>query len=216
MRIKIPCAVFFNYSPRGQSENARISRIALGKFKKGDPEITDKIAGYIHGIQQHEFLKEYLNDQTYLIPVPRNAPLLKKNALWPSKIICGRLVANGLGKQCLTIVNRISRVDKSSSIPIADNRPSVETHINSLEVSKTIDNPEKITVVDDVLTLGRTTYACVHNLKKTYPDCDIRIFVMMRTMGLVDDIDKLVNSREDFIYFNTSNQKTWIPDLDRK
>lgn len=49
--------------------------------------------------------------------------------------------------------------------------------------------PDQITLVDDVLTMGRTTVACAELLQEQYPEASIRIFAMLRTLGFQDDID---------------------------
>ncbi|QFS85192.1 hypothetical protein [Roseivivax sp. THAF197b] len=53
--------------------------------------------------------------------------------------------------------------------------------------------PDKITIVDDVLTMGRTSFTCAELLRAVCPDAEIRIFAMIRTQGLQDDIDQIVD-----------------------
>ena len=50
-----------------------------------------------------------------------------------------------------------------------------------------------VLLVDDVLTKGSTTMACANLLQKSFPAATIRIFAMIRTQGLVDDIEKIVD-----------------------
>jgi uracil phosphoribosyltransferase len=51
--------------------------------------------------------------------------------------------------------------------------------------------PEQITLVDDVLTMGRTSFACASLLQAAFPLTKIRIFAMIRTQGMVEDIDTI-------------------------
>lgn len=39
--------------------------------------------------------------------------------------------------------------------------------------------PDKITIVDDMLTMGRTSFACAELLRAVCPDAKIRIFAMI-------------------------------------
>ncbi len=53
--------------------------------------------------------------------------------------------------------------------------------------------PDQITLVGDFLTKGSTTVACANLLQERFPDAIIRIFAMMRTQGLIDDIANIVD-----------------------
>lgn len=53
--------------------------------------------------------------------------------------------------------------------------------------------PSTITLVDDVLTMGRTTYACAQRVHEAFPEAEIRLFALIRTLGLVDDIATIVD-----------------------
>tara|TARA_R100000306_G_scaffold56423_1_gene54214 strand:- start:445 stop:1071 length:627 start_codon:yes stop_codon:yes gene_type:complete len=207
----MPYAVYLNYSPRGISQYASDSKIIKGAIKNGNRNLILKIAQRITESDEAPFLAEYLNENRILVPTPRSAPLIE-GALWPTKTICEVFVENGLGQETLTLLNRQIPVPKSSAIYNADVRPSVQRHMDSIRIIPSLVNPaSNFTIIDDVLTLGRTTYACAHLLKTAYPLADIKIFVIMRTMGLVDDISRLVQPRNGEIHFNTDSGKTWIP-----
>ncbi len=54
------------------------------------------------------------------------------------------------------------------------------------------DPAPQITLVDDVLTLGRTGIASALVLKEAYPDADIRLFTLLRTRSIKGDIRHLI------------------------
>jgi predicted amidophosphoribosyltransferase len=80
-------------------------------------------------------------------------------------------------------IRRAAAVHKSSSSPGKD-RPSVAEHLASLVLDGQLTNPEQVTLVDDVLTQGRTMIGCALLLHEAYPDAQIRAFAMIRTRGL--------------------------------
>jgi hypothetical protein len=53
--------------------------------------------------------------------------------------------------------------------------------------------PTKITLVDDVLTRGRTSYAAARRVHEAFPEAEIRLFAIIRTQGLIPDINALVD-----------------------
>lgn len=91
---------------------------------------------------------------------------------------------------------------------MAEFRPSVLEHYESLMVIKELTSPSQITLVDDVLTLGRMSYACAWRLHEIYPTTPIRLFSIFRTQGFIPDIEKLVDPQFDRITFNRNTGKT--------
>lgn len=103
------------------------------------------------------------------------------------------LAASGFGRDVAPFLVRTHAVRKSSSSPAAE-RPLWPEHFESIEVdAATLFQPERITVVDDVLTMGRTSYACAERLRETFPEAEIRIFAMIRTQGLIPDIERFID-----------------------
>lgn len=159
-----------------------------GAIKAGREQVIRSAFRYL---EQAEILKPFLNPDVTLVPVPRSAPLAE-GALWPSKVIADLLVEGGFGREVLTCIRRISAVQRSASAQPAD-RPLWPTHYDSLAVEGALIQPAQITLVDDVLTMGRTSYACAQRLREAFPTATLRIFAMMRTQGLIPDIDALVD-----------------------
>jgi predicted amidophosphoribosyltransferase len=205
MPFNFSCAVFSNYSTRGTSKTASKSRKLCAQVKNGNVELLKSAAAII---KREETLNEYLNNTRVLVPVPRSSQLVK-GGLWPSMVICETLVREGLGAEVLDCIERIIAVKKSSSSSRADDRVSCDRHYETIKVKKpTLVFPEEITLVDDVLTLGRTTMACARRISEQYPETNIKIFTISRSMGLVSDISKLVDMREGYIHFGDYSRKT--------
>ena len=181
---------FANYSPRGSSELSVTSRKTCGAIKRGRVDI---IASAIPHLQdpKADILQPFLGPDVTLVPVPRSAPL-PEGALWPAKVICDVLHEHGFGQDVQTYLKRTMAIPRSSNSPAAE-RPLVPVHMESIEAERPFFKPDKITIVDDVLTMGRTSFACAELLRAVCPDAEIRIFAMIRTQGLQDDIKKIVD-----------------------
>lgn len=139
--------------------------------------------------------------------MPRSAPLTE-GALWPAKVIADVLQGAGLGGDVLPCIVRVTAVRKSSSSP-ANERPLVHEHYDSLVVEQELTRPAQITLVDDVLTMGRTMFACALRLHEVYPHAEIRAFAMVRTLGFVRDIDRIVEPAAGTITYYQSSGKTY-------
>jgi adenine/guanine phosphoribosyltransferase-like PRPP-binding protein len=64
-------------------------------------------------------------------------------------------------------------------------------HFETMSVESVLVPPERITVVDDVVTKGATLLAAASRLAEAFPDAEVRAFAILRTMGKVEDIEKI-------------------------
>ena len=186
MHSSFEFGTFANYSPRGTNEFSTRSRNICGKIKGGEIALIERVIPFLKDTKA-AILVPFLNPNVVLIPTPRSAPLVE-GSLWPSKLIADILVSNGYGAEVRPILIRTTAVKKSSTSPSKE-RPLIDEHYSSMEVQTDLIAPTQITLIDDVLTQGRTTYAGAMRLKEAFPQARIRVFAIFRTLGTIPEID---------------------------
>ena len=185
---------FSRYSPRGESENAKLSKDIMGKYKNADEKQIICLAKMIK-----EKGKSVFFDNATLVPIPRSKPQMT-GAVYPTKTIVEIFVKNSIGKSASVLLERFKEIAKSSNNYTAQTRNKVPDHLNSIKVTpKPVDTPT-IILVDDVLTLGCTSMACALLLKNEYPDKEIKIFCPFRTRKI--DSGYLIDIKEDYMIWN--------------
>jgi hypothetical protein len=142
------------------------------------------------------------DEAAVLVPVPgsskaRQAPLGPKplhtragSPPWAAERLACALRGIGLGAAVWDGLRRVLPVRKSATALNAE-RPTVRQHYDSFAVTREPPNsprPERIVLVDDVVTKGRTIFAAALRLHEAFPNADIRAFALVRTMGFLPDI----------------------------
>jgi len=192
---EISFAAALVYSPRGSSVESRLSREGIrNPLKRGDPTFIESVQLHLRDSllrsSHSAIVAEFLDQEATLVPVPGSAPLQSSTALWPSAVLSDALVKGGLGHQVMPLVRRVSPVPKSAFAKAGD-RPTPESHFTSMTVDQELrDPPARVTLVDDIVTRGATLIAAASRLKEAFPRSEIRAFALVRTMGLVHDIEK--------------------------
>lgn len=134
-----------------------------------------------------------------------------EGAHWPTRILSEHLVNSGFGNTVQNLVERINPVPKSSNFYTAESRPSCNTHYDSLMCTPPEAFVEKIILVDDVFTLGRTSCACARRLKETYPNAEILVFAAMRTRGFITNLDEIVKPSHHIMVYNSEQDSIILP-----
>jgi len=57
---------------------------------------------------------------------------------------------------------------------------------------KMVADREVLCLVDDVVTKGATLLGAASRLQETYPQAKVFAFALVRTLGFVDDIERIV------------------------
>jgi len=169
------------YSPRGKSANALKSQRLLGSCKNGDIRFAEMLANKIISEKETVFF-----ENSVFIPIPRSTPLVM-GAVFPAKTLAETLVSKGIGNTVLECLKRTKKIPKSSNQFSADERNSVQVHLDSLQITPLIISEPTIIIIDDVFTLGRTAMASAIKLREVYPDKEIKIFAPFRTRSFNDN-----------------------------
>lgn len=94
-----------------------------------------------------------------LVPVPRSsASRSVRDAQWPSLLLAQAIAARGEDMEIHPCIVRTRKIRSSHQ---SSDRPSVEEHLDSLDLdSEARETPPGIVLVDDLVTLGSTMTAC--------------------------------------------------------
>ena len=89
-------------------------------------------------------------------------------------------------------MSRETPLPKSSKAFAAD-RPKASQHYDSMKVKKLSFKPKKIVLVDDVITRGATALGAINKLVESFPDANIHVFAVMRTITNSREFSKIVD-----------------------
>ena len=109
-----------------------------------------------------------------LVPIPRSSPR-RAGFLWPAERICACLLAEGLGCDILRCLERTQPVNS-----VERGRGPAPQSARSLYASITVRSPRpraypnRITLVDDVITRGSSFVGMVPRIQEVFPDTTVR------------------------------------------
>lgn len=135
-------------------------------------------------------------DPVILVPVPGSAPL--QRADWVGQRLAWCLKEVGLAAEVWPVLRRRYAVRKSAFAPSGE-RPTVLEHYASFTVERDLCSGAsfcprssaraprgtglQLTLVDDVVTRGRTLLASAGRLRDAFPGAMVRAFALLRTLG---------------------------------
>lgn len=201
----IPFVSFLQYAPRGASSVSQVSKsvvlqIKTDGFFAGKQIIPYAVERFEQNLARLEEHQSWFSPNTFLIPTPRSAPIVQ-GAVWPSHRICEELEGRKLGGRILPCLKRTVAIQKSATA--RGNRPDPIDHYNSVEVDSStplLFQPERLLLVDDVVTRGSTFLGMVPRLQESFPGADILCFALVRTMSRteIDSMDAPVSGHITF------------------
>ena len=188
----IPFGSCYVYSPAGQCAVSRRSRLLCSLLKAGDAQFLSRYAARVrHEVLEHGLFCGYFDARTLLIPVPGSRPRSPGTASTAERLAAALLEA-GLGGLVWTGLKRVSPVRKSATAP-GFTRPTAAKHYESFTVEAFERSPQRILLVDDVVTKGRTLIAAATRIYEAFPQAEIRAFALLRTMGMIAEVERLVD-----------------------
>ncbi|MDE2263691.1 MAG: phosphoribosyltransferase [Gammaproteobacteria bacterium] len=144
-----------------------------------------------------------------LVPVPGSAAAQPAHWVGGGLALCLREV--GLAAEVWPILRRRHAVRKSA-FAAAGERPSVLEHYASFAVeraswggepmvrSSPVREPAgsglRLTLVDDVITRGRTLLAAAARLQEAFPAAEVRAFALLRTLGRGEMLHRVLDPCE--------------------
>ena len=203
---QLPYAASLAYSPRGASEISAKSRLYMASLKRADPEFLTKAAALVARQVAEGKFPGFFGKQVTLVPVPGSAPRVDANTLWVCLKLAEALLAQGLAGQVWMPLQRGRRVHKSATAARGE-RPNVQTHIDSFDVTDRLAPSGQVLLVDDIVTKGATLLAAGSALATAVPGLEVRAYALIRTMGLQPDIERIVDPVVGAIQ--------WLGDVDR-
>ena len=196
MLSKITFASFLVYAPRGTSELSNRAKQFVRALKEERPigspaqSPSDYAARRLAEELALGTLAEIFTTRPLLVPVPRSS-LAVEGGIWPARNLAAALMARGVGGNVLPCLQRIQAVQKSA-FAATGLRPKPFDHYESIAVTPMVADRDELCLVDDVVTKGATLLAAATRLHEAYPNAKIVAFALVRTMGFVEDIDRIV------------------------
>jgi hypothetical protein len=196
----VPFASCYVYSPRGTGLVSEGSRLLCERVKRSDPVWLPRYAACVIELRErHGCFRSVFAGAPVLVPVPGSEPA--DCGSWAAAYLALALTELGLARVTWVALRRQFAVRRSSRAP-AGTRPTVQEHCQSLLVCAGWHKPpEKIILVDDVITKGRTLFAAAARLQAALPHAEIRGFALIRTMGHLQRLDRLIAPCEGVVYW---------------
>lgn len=180
------------YPSKGTSSSSKEAKAIIKvEIKQGSQKYIEAAVKRIPELLALDSAADFDTSLGILIPVPGHAPV-KTDWLNVPKLICDEINRVGYGNGIKNILRRKEKITQSSKSAAASNRPNPSDHYRTIEVDyprqllTPEENPNVITLIDDVVTRGSTIAGCALHLKRIFPDCTIQALTLARVDGNCD------------------------------
>ena len=180
------------YSPSGSDAASERSRLLRTLLKASDARFIFKYAVRVRQqVADTAPLAGFFRPSNVLVPIPGSAPPVA-GTMSVAEHLALALLSEGLGHSIWPGLHRVCAVRKSATAA-PGSRPTVGNHYDSFAIDSAAALPRQVVLIDDVVTKGRTLLAAAARLQEACPDAQIRAFALLRTMGLVAGVNRLLD-----------------------
>lgn len=187
--IDLRCSALLSYCSERSSEPAVLHSKGVrslvkddGIFQEANMEMSQWVAQTVKEKFNDLVFRDFFQADTILVPTPRSS-LIQSGSLWVPERLANALVSRGLGAKVILCLERAFAIPKAAfSRP--EDRPKAQLNYDSLRVRQgLISIPNRILLIDDIVTSGSTALGTVNRLHEAFPNAEIRTFAAMRTIS---------------------------------
>ena len=200
----------FAYLPNGSGPVCEQGRLLCARLKVADRAWLPRLAAqvWLEAVGHGRFAEAF-GKCVVLVPVPGSAP--QRRLSWVGERLAWCLRELGLAAAVWPALQRGYAVRKSA-LAASGERPSVLEHYASFAVERSLqgrspiggcgivsepDGPGlRLTLVDDVITRGRTLLAAAVRLQEVFPCAEISAFALLRTLGRNETLSRVLDPCE--------------------
>lgn len=175
------------YAPQGTSELSALSQRVAREIKNCREGYIERVGQRFQELFAQGRFGNLLGPTTVLVPAPRSNPTVE-HMHWPALRICQELASRGLCQSVERLLERRTAIRKSATSQPGQ-RPSPEEHATSMGIIDMDLEPERITIVDDVVTRGSTLLGCAWTIAEKFPAVPLRALAVVRTLSKQDVLD---------------------------
>lgn len=178
-------------------------RLLCARLKTLDPAWLSRLAaGVWLEARARKRFAAVLGRCAVLVPVPGSGSA--SGADWAGERIAWCLKELELAGQVWPVLRRCRAVRKSAFAP-AGARPSVLEHYESFAIEQTLEGGPgrgargaglQLTLVDDVITRGRTVLGAAARLREAFPGAQVRAFALLRTLARGEPLCRILDPCE--------------------
>ena len=203
-RYRLSFAACYVYSPSGEGQAARRSRLLCGRLKRCRPGWLQFFAARVGAeCQRPGRLAGLFPPTTILVPIPQN-PRHPREAPWVTYQLACQLQQRGLASHVWPVL-----AHRRSIAPSAHchrwQRPSVLEHWQALgcdAIAPPAAAQLRVVLIDDVVSRGRTLLAAALRLHGHFPQASISAFALFRTLGFAAHIGHVLQPCKGQILWN--------------
>lgn len=194
---------YLSYTPKPLSEEAAKAfdiRLKIKNF-----EMINQHHSFIDYYVEHMAkrlnqlpFRGFFDPDAVLVPIPRSN-VMREGDLWVAKEICKSLERNRLGKTYKLLLRGKSLRASSRSSP--EERPTPFEHYQSLDLVTKLTAVQRVVLVDDFITRGHTALGSAWRILDGYPDAEIVVFALVRTVSNPAEFRSLIDPREGTIEY---------------